>query len=161
MTENGDGYWTARDHRHTGMGIEMERTKAEFRAVREMVGMSQQELADALDVQVLSVKRWERPDIDGCEPPDDAWDVLDDARKLQRQVVDFGISKVGQMAVDLKAEAEAVVLTYWRTQDAYDTAHPDEPGVYTMANANARLIADKLESFGYMVRFIYSPEENV
>ena len=135
--------------------IMSDRTKADFRALREQVGMSQGDVADALDVQVLSVKRWERPDIDGCEPPADAWDVLDDARKLQRQVVDFGISKVGQTAVDLKAEAEAVVLTYWRTQDAYDTAHPDEPGVYTMANANVRLIADKLESSGHMVRFVY------
>lgn len=134
-------------------GIEMERTKAEFRAVREMVGMSQQELADALEVKKLSVKRWERPDIDGYEPPQDAWEVLDDARAMQRQVVDYAVGKAGSISTDMGGEPQAVQLPYWRTQDAYDAAHPDDAGPVGCANANVRLVADRLESFGFEVRF--------
>ena len=38
------------------------RTKAEFRAIREQLGMSQSVLADMMDVQDRSVRRWESPE---------------------------------------------------------------------------------------------------
>ena len=42
--------------------------KAEFRAMREMVGMTQATLADALGVEVRSVKRWESPSAPQVPP---------------------------------------------------------------------------------------------
>ena len=36
-------------------------TKANFRACRELVGLSQQDLAYEMDVLLKSVKRWENP----------------------------------------------------------------------------------------------------
>ena len=42
-----------------GRGQAMERTKADFKALRETVGMSQQALADALHVDKRSIQRWE------------------------------------------------------------------------------------------------------
>ena len=42
----------------------MKRSKADFKAMREMVGMSQSLLAKRLGVTTTSVKRWERPDFD-------------------------------------------------------------------------------------------------
>ena len=39
----------------------MNRNKATFRAMRETLGLTQQSLADRLNVKVLSVKRWEMP----------------------------------------------------------------------------------------------------
>jgi DNA-binding transcriptional regulator YiaG len=41
----------------------MDRTKAEFRAIRETVGMTQGMLADALGVEQRSVRRWESPTV--------------------------------------------------------------------------------------------------
>ena len=39
----------------------MTRSKADFKALRERVGLSQQDVADAANVTRTSVKRWERP----------------------------------------------------------------------------------------------------
>ena len=63
------------------------RNKQEFKALREQVGMSQTDLALALGVSERSVKRWESVKYKEYNALQDAWDILDDALQLQRQVV--------------------------------------------------------------------------
>lgn len=129
------------------------RNKAEFRALRETVGMSQQLLADMLDVEVRSVKRWEHPN--GSEPPNDAWDVLAEARERQVWVVDAAVDKAHEIESDAGRSPNAVQITYWPNAAAYENAHPDEDYSWMMANANARLIALELTRLKFDVRFKY------
>ena len=73
------------------------RTLAEFRAIRETVGMTQGMLADALGVEPRSVRRWESPSAPQV-PPQDAWDVLDSALDTQRQGIASALGEIDRMA---------------------------------------------------------------
>ena len=131
----------------------MGRTKAEFKAIRETVGMPQSILAELLGVNIHSVKRWERPDIEGYAPPQDAWDVLDRAREKQRWVVDTAVGKAHEIEETLGRAPDAIDISYWHGSAEYESANPGEGRMYQMANADARLAAEKLESEGYHIRF--------
>ena len=124
----------------------MERSKADFKALRETVGMSQQVLADALHVDKRSVQRWEAPG-NAWEPPADAWEVLDDARERQRWSVDTALE------IAWEHDNVPVSLTYWKSQEEFERAGHD--GDYQMANANARMIAAILENDGRAVSFSF------
>ena len=56
----------------------MDRTQGEFKARREMAGLSQQDISAALGVNISTVKRWENPSFPYM-PPEDAWKTVDDA----------------------------------------------------------------------------------
>lgn len=124
----------------------MERTKADFKALRETVGISQQALADALGVDKRSVQRWEAYG-NSWRPPADAWDVLDAARVRQQWTVKNAL----EIANDPKNLHMPVNLTYWRSQEDYERA--GHGGDYQAANANARMIAARLEDDGRVVSF--------
>ena len=57
-------------------------------------------------------------------------------------------------ALDVAKGKEAVQLTYWRNQEQYD-ALGLKLGCYTIANANAWLIAWELANMGVSVSFVY------
>lgn len=124
----------------------MGKSKADFRARREALGLTQQDVALAADVSVTSAKKWERP---GCtEPPEDVWAWIEGCERLQKEVVDAAAS------VAIARGRGPVQITYYRTQEQYD-ALGREPGPYGVANANARLVAHRLRSLGYEVDFAY------
>lgn len=130
---------------------------ADFRSLREQVGYSQQDVADALGIKVLSVKRWERPDYP-FEIPKDAWNLLDSAYELQLAVVEAAVDEVCGAGESTGLHIEVPVrLTYWRTQGDYDARHPHDPGSYTQANATARAVSEKLRALGFHVCFQYAP----
>ena len=136
----------------------MQKTKANFKALRETVGMSQQYLADILGVNVRSIKRWENPKAtDYGVAPQDAWDVLEDARKAQKTIVEMGVKQVKQLEKRMSEESDAdlneVGLTYWFSENEYEKAHPGQGREWQMANANSRMVAFELEKLGYSVNF--------
>lgn len=124
------------------------RTKADFRAARDMLGLRQQDVADACGVRLTTVKRWERPG--DTEPPEDAVEWFEGLLEAQRKTVEQGVSAV-VASVPLHG---AVQITYYRTQEQFDSVGRDE-GPVGMANANARLIAARLDAMGYEVGFAY------
>lgn len=133
------------------------RTKTEFRAIREMCGITQAALARELGVEVRSVKRWES-DAAPQQPPQDAWDVLDRALDVQRQVVDFALAQVDESA------APAVRLPYWANADEYaDRSTDAELGVsldgesFRRANANVRALAAVLMAEGTPIIWTRDP----
>ena len=134
-----------------------ERTKADFAALRESVGLTQANLADDLGVQARSVRRWEQPGQEGYEPPADAWDMLDSYADLQRQMVDHARETVMRTGEEAGRQPDRVTLTYWRSQEQYDELGRDE-GWYGVANANARAAAAELGRYGFKVRFAYPGE---
>ena len=128
------------------------RTKADFKALRETLGLTQQNVADMAGVRVLAVKRWEKPG--GAEPPEDVWRALDEMRGRMLDMAWFAADKAVEMRDS--AGAESVALTYYRSQDQYD-AVGREPGPYGFTNAVARLTADYLKAEGFDVEFRYEP----
>lgn len=135
----------------------MERTKAEFRALRETVGFSQHALATELGVRPLSVKRWERPDIDGYNPPADAWDLLDSYLAAHDRMVAETFAEVRRQVKAIGRKPDCIPITYYRNQAQFDALGRGE-GYYGVANANARALAGKLRRAGYTVEFRYPGE---
>lgn len=123
------------------------KSKADFRATREMLGMTQQDVADAVSVRVLTIKRWERGDQ---EPPADVLAWLEDLSEAQRETVEAAVSA----AVASAPPHGSVQLTYYRTQQQYDELGGDD-SPFGMANANARLVAARLDAMGYAVGWAY------
>lgn len=133
------------------------RTLAEFRAIRETVGMTQGMLADALGVEQRSVRRWESP-TNGYMPPQDAWDVLDAALSAQRRGIAAALGKVDELAEEHGSYPESVMLPYWSGQDAYDEGHyVDDGGDWRMANATSRMLAHALHERGIRVEWSDGP----
>ena len=135
------------------------RSKAEFRAIREQIGMTQAALADELGVEIRSVKRWEKPSPDGWyQPPQDAWDVLDAALEQQHRIVDAAIAKVDEIMASMGSLPEAVELKYWLSESDYVSWSTDADygidGDWRMANANTRACATVLRLRGIAVRFV-------
>lgn len=132
-------------------------SRAEFRALRESVGMTQQLLADELGVQVRSVKRWEQENPNGWyEPPRDAWDILYDALEIQKKAILESVKKVKEIE-DAHGKPDKIVLSYWLSQADYiswsSDAQLDTVGDWRMANANTRAVAAVLRHRGYEVVF--------
>ena len=133
------------------------RTKAEFHATREMVGMTQAALAKRLGVEVRSVKRWESESAPQ-QPPQAAWDVLDAALNVQCEVIDYALGKVEQSG------ATSVRLPYWASADDYAERSTDaalgvalDADSWRMANANSRAIAAILMLDGIAVTWSRNP----
>lgn len=130
------------------------RSKAEFRALRESVGMSQADVAKKLGVTVRSVRRWETPEPGYRGAPDDAWAMLDDALAKQDAVV------AGALDMAEAMPHGSVQLTYYRDQTQFDLfgREPGEP--YGQANASARMTADALRCQGVEVSFAYPDDSD-
>lgn len=107
--------------------MEGERMKpAAFKAIREMVGASQQDVADALHVESRSVRRWEAGQN---AIPMDAANLLILWLHEFRAGVDA--------ALDAAEGIERVQLTYYRNQEQYDRLGRDK-GSVGRVNAIAR-----------------------
>lgn len=136
---------------------EEKRTLAEFRAIRETVGMTQGMLAAKLGVEPRSVRRWESPTND-YYPPQDAWDALDAALDTQRRGIAAALGKVDEIAKERGAYPKSVMLPYWTSQDAYDEGHyVDDGGDLRMANATNLLLAYALHERGIRVEWADGP----
>ena len=125
-------------------------SKADFRALREGIGLTQQNVAAMCGVKVNAVKRWER--VGWPEPPEDAWEALEDMADRHDEMVAFGVAK----ALELSASTGAadVVLTYFHDQQQYDALGRDD-GPCGFVNAVARDVAAELTAKGMGVAFRY------
>lgn len=132
-------------------------TAANFRALREVCGVSQQQVADAMDVRSITVKRWEKG-----ETP-----VPDDALAWMRACAGehtLGVrTEVGEI-IAAAEPGEAVCLTYYRTQQQADMdaeVTGCEAGPFQFVNAVRRSVGERLIDMGYLVSFRYPDEERV
>ena len=132
-------------------------TKADFKARREMAGYSQKDLAEALDCDIRSVKRWEEPNNGYPSAPDEAWDIIEGTLDRQQEAVAAALSKVAEIEAQQGSKPDVVDVAYYRTQHDYDMLGRDK-GSVGVADANARAVAMALEERGYEVRFVYPQE---
>ena len=132
-------------------------TKADFRAIRETIGLTQGDGAKALGVALRTVKRWEHPDWQ--EPPEDAWAWLLGMQERHDALVDEAVDRV--LAIAAKRGAPDVVsITYYRDQAQHD-AHGREPGPYGFANSVAREVALDLNGEGIETEFRYPDDDSI
>ena len=125
-------------------------TKADFRATRETIGLTQGDVAKACGVSLRTVKRWEHPDWQ--EPPEDAWAWLLGMLERHDAAVDAMVDRT--LAVAGRGDIDVVAITYYRDQSQYD-AHGREPGPYGFANSVAREVALDLNDEGLETEFRY------
>lgn len=95
----------------------MQKTKATFRAIRELCGMTQSDVADEFDVDVRSVKRWESESVEGYEPPDAVWAFLLECAEELEQEAREAVAAVKSMD---RGDAP-IAMTYYRTQEELDS----------------------------------------
>ena len=107
--------------------------KATFRALREMVGLSQSEVAAALGYSVQSVKKWERAESPEYRVPERAAEYMEREFDAFRREVMSELSSVDG--------PEEVTLPYDRMDQR--------------ANAASRAVASVLMSKGVRVRWEY------
>ena len=131
-------------------------TKADFRATRETIGLTQGDVAKALGVSLRTVKRWEHPDWQ--EPPEDAWEWLMDMHDRHDAAVDAMVDRT--LVVAGRGDIDVVAITYYRDQSQYD-AHGRESGPYGFANSVAREVALNLNGEGIETEFRYPDDDAI
>jgi hypothetical protein len=99
-----------------GMPDDERMTDAEFRVVREFLGLTGDWLAEHLDVSGRTVRNWEH----GKYPVPDG--VRLEVERLERQTGEF----VGAVVAQLLDVPDPTVVTY-RSDAAYHAAHPEIP----------------------------------
>lgn len=140
------------------------RTKADWKALRETVGISTGSLAAFLDKNISTVQYWENPGRSArrYHPTKKAWQMLERLRQKQKSVVD----QLVEAAVRRSKEADAphgqdgrplAVLYYYRNRAEYYRSDKGDIGIL---NATARQAALRLESMGFDVRFRYDVSES-
>lgn len=139
------------------------RTKAEFRALRETLGLTQQRMADDLGVKVLSVKRWESPKYPQ-QAPADAWELLDMLMAVQDSAVEAVLRQVQVVAHDMRDEPAEIVLPYWANQDDYMEHHylaAESDASWTEVNATNRVVAAVLRNLGFRIKWVNGKDNPV
>ena len=134
----------------------MHRSRAQFRANRLRVGLSQLEVARKVHCSVETVKKWEKPS--GFPPSAAAWDYLEAVLALHVEAVESAVNAVHEQEKVLGHRPEFIQLTLWRSQKEYDHMGRDTGNVH-LVNARTIEIAAILEHEGYEVRFVYPDDD--
>lgn len=133
----------------------MERTKAQFRAYRESLGLSQHDVAEALGVQERSVRRWEQPGY--YAPPAGAWEWLDGMQRLHDTMVGGSMGTVRELAEEAGKNPGSVSMFYWRNQEECDL-HARDRAPYGFLNAVTREVTRQLKAEGIEARLQFREE---
>ncbi|WP_018142391.1 helix-turn-helix domain-containing protein [Alloscardovia criceti] len=133
------------------------RSKADFKALRELVGLTQFELAEALHLEVRQIKRYEHPK--GYQPTTKAWHFLDKLLVEQDKIVKRSISIVKEVE-ELHGKQSVIKIPYYRNQAEYEEHNGQGWGFYSAENATARATANALRLMGYEVSFRYVGPKN-
>lgn len=132
-------------------------SKADIRAERERMGLSQTDLAEHVGVQTRTVKRWEDPQH-FYEPPEDLYETMDELAEQFDRAVREGVEQAHRMLEQVGGEPR-ITLPYWKRQDQYDELRGDG-GYYGMANAITREVARVLNAEGHETRYEYPESES-
>lgn len=123
---------------------------AQFRAMRETLGLSQEDVGDAVGVDRESVESWEAGE----------YPISDDVAEwisCEKAVADYAVNSAISGILTLPERPATVSLTYYRTQEEYDKFGRGD-GLFGIGNANARRVADALEAEGIDCGFYYPGE---
>lgn len=125
-----------------------DRSVAEFRAKRELCGISLYDVAEELGVAVNTVKRWENPNY--FPPSPAAWRYIDREYDKHCDQVEDELTKALASAKD----GEPVVVRWSR--NGMRGMSDVQVGI---ANAAAKAVAESLMTLGRDVTFVWSDPE--
>ena len=114
----------------------MKMSEAQFKAIRERVGLSQKAVAERLGNTVDMVKKWENPKYT-YQPPADACDLL-------AQALDAHVGSVRRQVAEIRDKVE---LVYFRSQPQHD-AYTSDGMDWEVVNARTREVAVLVEQLG-------------
>ena len=121
-----------------------DRTPANFRALRDMVGFKQETFADFAGVDRSVVRRWEAGKEQITEA---AWRILENLCRDHFEAVEDCMPH----GEDADPEKTVVQLMYYRSADDYKSDMMD----WMAADTAARAAAERLLELGYKVEFVY------
>lgn len=125
--------------------------KASFRAQREMLGLTQNDIARGLDVALSSVKRWENPDRTDYQVPEYAIEFLAEQRRLFDDAVNKALDALDIMGAD--GDSPVAIAIYRDAAHYADRGTVDMP--YGMVNAISYECAKELSADGVDIIFYY------
>lgn len=156
----------------TGNGPVVTRSAADFRMMRETLGLAQAWVARTVGVTTLTVVHWEDP-REFALPRREAWNLVEgmwaEADRRATAFVDMA-SKATALALDNGIEPEPVMLSYWRDPKDHRIAHRDEDvtiagfhlssgGMMRLENAACRMAVDRLHALGIPLTVMYAEVE--
>lgn len=156
----------------TENGPVVTRSAADFRMMRETLGLAQAWVARTVGVTTLTVVHWENP-REFALPRREAWDLVEgmwaEADRRAAAFVDMA-SKATALALDNGIEPEPVMLSYWRDPKDHRIAHRDEDvtiagfhlssgGMMRLENAACRMAVDRLHALGVPLTVMYAEVE--
>lgn len=156
----------------TENGPVVTRSAADFRMMRETLGLAQAWVARTVGVTTLTVVHWEDP-REFALPRREAWDLVEgmwaEADRRAAAFVDMA-SKATALALDNGIEPEPVMLSYWRDPKDHRIAHRDEDvtiagfhlssgGMMRLENAACRMAVDRLHALGIPLTVMYAEVE--
>ena len=121
-----------------------DRSVAEFRAKRELCGLSLYDVAKELCVAVNTVKRWENPNY--FPPSPEAWRYIDREYDTHCDRVEDAL----QQAVASRIDGQPIIVTWTRNGMGVSDR---QVGV---TNAVSKAVAESLMTMGYDVTFRWS-----
>lgn len=156
----------------TENGPVVTRSAADFRMMRETLGLAQAWVARTVGVTTLTVVHWEDP-REFALPRREAWDLVEGMwAEADRRAVAFVdmASKATALALDNGIEPEPVMLSYWRDPKDHRIAHRDEDvtiagfhlssgGMMRLENAACRMAVDRLHALGVPLTVMYAEVE--
>ncbi len=122
-----------------------DRSVAEFRAKRELCGLSLYDVAHELGVAVNTVKRWENPNY--FPPSPEAWKYIDRQYERHCELVDEALTD----AIENHPKDKPIVVAWHR--NGMSCVSDKQVG---MRNAISRALAESLMTLGYEVTFTWS-----
>lgn len=156
----------------TANGPVVTRSAADFRMMRETLGLAQAWVARTVGVTTLTVVHWEDP-REFALPRREAWNLVEgmwaEADRRATAFVDMA-SKATALALDNGIEPEPVMLSYWRDLKDHRIAHRDEDvtiagfhlssgGMMRLENAACRMAVDRLHALGIPLTVMYAEVE--
>lgn len=131
----------------------MIRSKATFRAIRQMLGLSHKDVAELLDInEIRNIRRWESP-TSQLQPPERAWELLENMHDAFIHDAADQVATIQKLSKTKKPNT--IQLKYYINKEDFLAEHPDDYPLFTYANTQSRLVAMSLENLGYDVEFIY------
>lgn len=133
---------------------------AQFRTLRETMGMTREWVSEQLSVNQRTIARWEQPP----KPGRDIWRVPFDAEDWLTEWWDLYVTRIKAL-VNIERfrqyhnKPQTVRLTRYSHERAYRTALPDDPMSLSMHSALVGLVALELAASGFDVEITWVTSE--
>ena len=126
-----------------------DRSVAEFRAKREMCGLSTYDVAQEMGVAVNTVKRWESPRY--FPPSPAAWRFIDREYEKHKKLVSVLMDKCIE---EFDEEANEPIVIGWNRNGKLQGREVGE------RNAVSQALAESLITMGYPIRIVWADPDD-